>query len=109
MQNKKRSQLLFRFVVLVNSSTRINGISISASVPTPIFHKITAALSVWLHNVKFLKKTLLNFEMNLHQTVKKYCQKVNCKWFKTTNMYYLLPLKKIPDSYFCMVIFPCVK
>ena len=37
---------------------------------------------VWLYKVIFLKTVLFqyqNSEMNLHQLVKKYCQKVYCK------------------------------
>ena len=37
---------------------------------------LSASLLVWLYKVKFLKKVLFqyrNFEMNLHQLVKKYC------------------------------------
>ena len=58
--------------------------------------------------VKFLKKVLFqyqNFEMNLHQLVKKFAKGPTINGQnKTTKMYNLQPLKKNPDSSFCMVI-----
>ena len=59
--------------------------------------------------VKFLKKVLFqnrNFQMNLHQLVKKYCQKSHYKRSKQDHKnVYFAALEKNPDSYFCMVIF----
>ena len=43
---------------------------------------ISASPFVWLYKVNFLEKVLFqyrNFEMNLHQLVKKYCQKSHYK------------------------------
>ena len=62
--------------------------------------------------VKFLKKVLFqnrNFQMNLHQLVKKYCQKSHDKRSKQDHKnIYFAALEKNPDSYFCMAIFHTV-